>query len=127
MAGTVCPIDQRLNLTTATNRDSRWLFPGRRGGQPMTTDAVEKRLPLLGRPEAVQLAQERQTALELVERRGLRHVLQPVELAAPGDRVDQQQPGQPRPRSDANRPDTSTKNPRFTSVRIFLVISSSVV
>lgn len=35
---------QRLNLTTATNADARWLFPGRRGGQPMTPDAIERRL-----------------------------------------------------------------------------------
>jgi integrase len=37
-------LDQRPNLTTATNQDSHWLFPGRRGGRPMTTDTVEKRL-----------------------------------------------------------------------------------
>jgi hypothetical protein len=37
-------IDQRLNLTTATNPDARWLFPGRRGGQPMTPEALETRL-----------------------------------------------------------------------------------
>ena len=37
-------LDQRLNLTTATNQDSSWLFPGRRGGQPMTTDTIERRL-----------------------------------------------------------------------------------
>lgn len=37
-------LDQRLNLTTATNQNSRWLFPGRCGGQPMTTDAIERRL-----------------------------------------------------------------------------------
>jgi site-specific recombinase XerD len=37
-------LDQRLNLTTATNQNSRWLFPGRRGGQPMTPDAVKRRL-----------------------------------------------------------------------------------
>ncbi|MCW2947547.1 MAG: hypothetical protein JWR24_4264 [Actinoallomurus sp.] len=37
-------LDQRLNLTTATNQDSHWLFPGRRGGQPMTTDTIERRL-----------------------------------------------------------------------------------
>lgn len=37
-------LDQRLNLTTATNQDSRWLFPGRRGGQPMATDTIERRL-----------------------------------------------------------------------------------
>jgi hypothetical protein len=41
---------QRLNLTTATNADARWLFPGRRGGQPMTPDAVERRLKLAGIP-----------------------------------------------------------------------------
>lgn len=34
-------LDQRLNLTTTTG--SRWLFPGRRGGQPMTTDAMTRR------------------------------------------------------------------------------------
>ena len=37
-------INHRLNLTTATNPDARWLFPGRRGGQPMTPDALERRL-----------------------------------------------------------------------------------
>jgi hypothetical protein len=37
-------IDQRLNLTTATNPNARWLFPGRRGGEPMTPDTLEKRL-----------------------------------------------------------------------------------
>ncbi|MEV0169119.1 hypothetical protein [Nonomuraea fuscirosea] len=37
-------LDQRLNLTTATNQNSRWLFPGRRDGQPMTPDAIERRL-----------------------------------------------------------------------------------
>ncbi len=37
-------IQQRLNLTTATNLDASWLFPGRRGGQPMTADTVERRL-----------------------------------------------------------------------------------
>ncbi|MGH3701314.1 MAG: hypothetical protein ACRDRU_28605 [Pseudonocardiaceae bacterium] len=37
-------IGQRLNLTTATNPEARWLFPGRRGGQPMTPEALEHRL-----------------------------------------------------------------------------------
>jgi len=37
-------IDQRLNLTIATNPDARWLFPGGRGGQPMTPEALESRL-----------------------------------------------------------------------------------
>lgn len=41
---------QRLNLTTATNADARWLFPGRRAGQPMTPDSVEGRLRLAGIP-----------------------------------------------------------------------------
>ena len=41
---------QRLNLTTATNADARWLFPGRRGGQPMTPDTVERRLRRAGIP-----------------------------------------------------------------------------
>jgi hypothetical protein len=41
---------QRLNLTTATNAGARWLFPGRRGGQPMTPDSVERRLHLAGIP-----------------------------------------------------------------------------
>ena len=41
---------QRLNLTTATNADARWLFPGRRGGQPMDPASIEKRLHLAGIP-----------------------------------------------------------------------------
>jgi hypothetical protein len=39
---------QRLNLATATNAGAR--FPGRRGGQPMTPDALERRLKLAGIP-----------------------------------------------------------------------------
>lgn len=41
---------QRLNLTTATNADARWLFPGRRGGRPMTPDTIERRLRRAGIP-----------------------------------------------------------------------------
>ena len=41
---------QRLNLTTATNADARWLFPGRRAGQPMTPDTIERRLRRAGIP-----------------------------------------------------------------------------
>ncbi|MGH3219119.1 MAG: tyrosine-type recombinase/integrase [Streptosporangiaceae bacterium] len=41
---------QRLNLTTATNAGARWLFPGRRGGQPMTPDTAERRLRRAGIP-----------------------------------------------------------------------------
>lgn len=39
---------QRLNLTTATNAGARWLFPGRRGGQPMIPDTIERRLRSAG-------------------------------------------------------------------------------
>ncbi|MGH3226729.1 MAG: hypothetical protein ACRDPY_49975, partial [Streptosporangiaceae bacterium] len=42
----LCYAGQRLNLTTATNAGARWLFPGRRGGQPMTPDTIER--PLRG-------------------------------------------------------------------------------
>jgi len=41
---------QRLNLTTATNAGARWLFPGRRGGQPMTPESIERRLRAAGIP-----------------------------------------------------------------------------
>ena len=40
----------RPNLTTATNPDAPWLFPGRRGAQPMTPTALEKRLRQQGIP-----------------------------------------------------------------------------
>ncbi|MFF2133397.1 hypothetical protein ACFVW1_50380 [Streptomyces olivochromogenes] len=32
-------LEQRPNTKTATNPDARWLFPGRRAGQPMTPEA----------------------------------------------------------------------------------------
>jgi hypothetical protein len=35
---------------TATHRDVRWLFPGRRAGQPMTPETLELRLRHLGFP-----------------------------------------------------------------------------
>jgi integrase len=41
---------QRLNLTTATNAGARWLFPGRRGGQPMNPETIERRLRRAGIP-----------------------------------------------------------------------------
>jgi hypothetical protein len=46
----LCHAGQRLNLTTATNAGARWLFPGRRGGQSMTPDSVERRLRAAGIP-----------------------------------------------------------------------------
>ena len=52
-------LNTRPNTTTATNPDSRWLFPGRRAGQPMDPATIRKRLhdadiPLLnGRTAAI--------------------------------------------------------------------------
>jgi hypothetical protein len=40
----------RPNLTTATNRDSRWLFPGRRAGQPLHPTSIRLRLQRLQIP-----------------------------------------------------------------------------
>ena len=40
----------RPNLTTATNRDSRWLFPGRRAGQPLHPTSIRSRLQRLEIP-----------------------------------------------------------------------------
>jgi len=41
-------IENRTNMNTATNRDSRWLFPGRRAGQPMHTDTLGGLLRAIG-------------------------------------------------------------------------------
>jgi site-specific recombinase XerD len=43
-------LEQRPNTMTATNPDARWLFPGRRAGQPMTPKTLELRLRHLGFP-----------------------------------------------------------------------------
>ncbi|WP_227999975.1 hypothetical protein [Nocardia australiensis] len=43
-------IDQRTNMNTATNRDSRWLFPGRRAGQPMHPETLGALIKALGVP-----------------------------------------------------------------------------
>jgi hypothetical protein len=43
-------IDNRDNMNTATNRDSRWLFPGRRAGQPMHPEALAALVNSLGVP-----------------------------------------------------------------------------
>jgi hypothetical protein len=40
----------RPNLTTATNPNSRWLFPGRRAGQPMHPTTIRSRLQRQGIP-----------------------------------------------------------------------------
>ena len=43
-------LDARPNLTTATNAGSRWLFPGRRAGQPLHPTTFRLRLHRLGIP-----------------------------------------------------------------------------
>jgi hypothetical protein len=43
-------IDQRANRMTATNADTRWLFPGRRAGQPLHITSMRLRLSNLGIP-----------------------------------------------------------------------------
>ncbi len=43
-------ISNRDNMRTATNPDSRWLFPGRRAGQPMHPEALAALVNDLGIP-----------------------------------------------------------------------------
>ena len=43
-------IDKRDNMNTATNPNSRWLFPGRRAGQPMNSDWLAALVNDLGIP-----------------------------------------------------------------------------
>ena len=43
-------IDNRDNMNTATNHHSRWLFPGRRAGQPMHSDTLAALVGNLGIP-----------------------------------------------------------------------------
>lgn len=43
-------IPSRDNMNTATNHDSRWLFPGRRAGQPMHPETLSALLNSLGVP-----------------------------------------------------------------------------
>ncbi|WTX00978.1 hypothetical protein OG216_46995 (plasmid) [Streptomycetaceae bacterium NBC_01309] len=59
-------IANRDNMNTATNRDSRWLFPGRRAGQPMHPDALSAQVNELGVPAvASRVAAIRQHVREL--------------------------------------------------------------
>lgn len=59
-------IDNRDNMNTATNRDSRWLFPGRRAGQPMHSDALAALVNGLGIPTVAGRASAiRQHVLEM--------------------------------------------------------------
>ena len=43
-------LDARANMNTASNPDSRWLFPGGRAGQPLTPGALRQRFQALGLP-----------------------------------------------------------------------------
>ena len=43
-------LGQRSNMATATNRESRWLFPGRRAGQPLRSDTLSALVHALGVP-----------------------------------------------------------------------------
>jgi hypothetical protein len=45
-------ISSRTNMRTATNRDSPWLFPGRRAGQPMGPDYLTALIRGIGIPTA---------------------------------------------------------------------------
>ncbi|GAA0475506.1 hypothetical protein [Streptomyces olivaceiscleroticus] len=59
-------IDNRDNLNTATNRTSRWLFPGRRVGQPLHPFALAELVNDLGVPAtAIRAAAIRQQVLEM--------------------------------------------------------------
>ncbi|WP_462166903.1 hypothetical protein, partial [Frankia sp. AiPs1] len=57
--------DQRDNMTTATNPDSRWLFPGRRAGQPLHPGSLLDHIRALGVPnQAARTAALRQLVLQ---------------------------------------------------------------
>jgi hypothetical protein len=43
-------LDERTNMRTATNRESRWLLPGRRAGQPDQPSTLSARIHALGVP-----------------------------------------------------------------------------
>jgi hypothetical protein len=57
--------DQRTNMRTATNRNARWLFPGRRADQPLTPDTIAPLIREIGIPTvAGRLAALRQLVLQ---------------------------------------------------------------
>jgi hypothetical protein len=59
-------ISSRTNMRTATNRDSRWLFPGRRAGQPMGPDYLTALIRSIGIPTtAGRTSAIRQQVLEM--------------------------------------------------------------
>ncbi len=56
-------IENRDNMNTATNRDWRWLFPGRRAGGPMHPDALAAHINGIGIPTVAAVI--RQHVLEM--------------------------------------------------------------
>ncbi len=59
-------IENRDNMNTATNRDSGWLFPGRRAGQPMHPETLAAHINGIGIPTvAGRAAAIRQHVLEM--------------------------------------------------------------
>ncbi len=43
-------LGQRTNMRTATNHESRWLFPGRRAGEPLQPSSLSTLVQALGVP-----------------------------------------------------------------------------
>jgi len=59
-------LGQRTNMRTATNRDSRWLFPGRRAGEPLQPSTLSTLVQTLGVPSiTARAAAIRQHVLDL--------------------------------------------------------------
>lgn len=56
--------EQRTNMNTATIRESRWLFPGRRAGQPIHPETLGALVKALGVP-ALPTASARCTSMSL--------------------------------------------------------------
>ena len=58
-------VNERENTHTATNPDARWLFPGRRAGQPLNVDTLRTCIRELGIPgSATRVAALRQLVLQ---------------------------------------------------------------
>ena len=59
-------LGQRTNMRTATNRESRWLFPGRRAGEPLQPSTLSPLVQALGVPSiAGRVAAIRQHVLDM--------------------------------------------------------------
>jgi hypothetical protein len=92
-------VHYRDNLNTATNRGSRWLFPGRRAGQPMHPDALAAEVNTLGIPTvAARAAAIRQHVLEMpapvvADALGYHHVTTTRLAAQPGSTWSRYAPG----------------------------------